>query len=55
MGAFIVSYDWLEDSLQAKRKLAENKYTWARISAEKKKSRERKKVAKAYDSMYILS
>lgn len=27
-GAFVVSYDWLEDSLQSGRKLAERKYTW---------------------------
>ena len=28
IGAFVVSYDWLEDSLHKKRKLSERNYTW---------------------------
>jgi hypothetical protein len=41
---FIVSYDWLEDSLQRKRKLAEKKYTWDVIKRDTKRKRELKKL-----------
>jgi hypothetical protein len=48
-GAWVVSYDWLEDSLQRKRKLAEKKYTWEILKREKKRSRQLKKLGAVAD------
>ncbi|KAF2746308.1 hypothetical protein M011DRAFT_478297 [Sporormia fimetaria CBS 119925] len=42
-GAQVVSYDWLEDSLHKKRKLAERKYLWDTVTKER---RTRKKIAR---------
>jgi hypothetical protein len=50
LGAHIVTYDWLEDSLQRKRKLAERKYAWAGLEKERRKRKERKRVAAICDS-----
>ncbi len=50
LGAFVVSYDWLEDSLLAKRKLSERKYTMEAIRKDKKKRKELKKLGKLADS-----
>ncbi|KAF2733931.1 BRCT domain-containing protein, partial [Polyplosphaeria fusca] len=36
IGARIVSYDWLEDSLQKKRKLAEKKYEWKKLGHDRR-------------------
>ncbi|KAF2652754.1 hypothetical protein K491DRAFT_718611 [Lophiostoma macrostomum CBS 122681] len=49
-GAYIVTFDWLEDSLQARRKLAERTYLWEKVVHEKKKTKERKKIAKLADT-----
>jgi hypothetical protein len=50
LGIHIVSYDWLEDSLQGKRKLAEKKYTWDSIKKDRKRTRELKKLGAMVDS-----
>ncbi|KAF2822132.1 hypothetical protein CC86DRAFT_96262 [Ophiobolus disseminans] len=49
LNIFIVSYDWFEDSLQGKRKLAEKKYTWEMIKRDRKRRREIKKLGAAAD------
>ncbi|KAH7092097.1 hypothetical protein FB567DRAFT_576561 [Paraphoma chrysanthemicola] len=49
----IVSYDWLEDSLQGKRKLAEKKYTWEVIKKDKKRKRQLKKLGKLADGTSV--
>ncbi|KAF2451913.1 hypothetical protein P171DRAFT_438566 [Karstenula rhodostoma CBS 690.94] len=36
---FVVSYDWLEDSLHKGRKVAERKYTWGEVRAQRKKQK----------------
>jgi hypothetical protein len=46
----IVTYEWLEDSLQRKRRLAEKQYTWDKIKEDKKRRKELKKVGKLTDS-----
>ncbi|KAL5119811.1 hypothetical protein ACEQ8H_002172 [Pleosporales sp. CAS-2024a] len=46
----IVSYDWLEDSLQSRRRLAEKKYTWESIKETKQRRKEVKKLGKLADS-----
>jgi hypothetical protein len=50
LGIHIVSYDWLEDSLQGKRKLAERKYTWEVIKKDRKRKRELKRLGAMVDS-----
>jgi hypothetical protein len=45
----IVSYDWLEDSLQGKRKLSEKKYTWEAIREDRKRKRQLKKFGTVAD------
>lgn len=49
-GAFIVSYDWLEDSLQKRRKLAERKYTWEYLWQERKKRKQMKRLGTLADT-----
>jgi hypothetical protein len=51
----VVSYDWLEDSLQGKRKLAEKKYTWDTIKQDRKKQRELKKLGVLADSKKFMA
>jgi hypothetical protein len=51
----VVSYDWLEDSLQRKRKLAEKKYTWNTIKQDRKKQRELKKLGVLADSKKFMA
>ncbi|OAK95508.1 hypothetical protein IQ06DRAFT_352533 [Phaeosphaeriaceae sp. SRC1lsM3a] len=46
----IVSYDWLEDSLLKKRRLAEKKYTWKAIKKDKTKRRKFQKLGIEADS-----
>jgi hypothetical protein len=53
-GAHVVSYDWLEDSLQRGRKLAERKYTWAAIQKQRKQKKRFERIGKDFDSEYIL-
>ena len=48
--AFVVSYDWLEDSLQKRRKLAETRYTWEYLWQERKRGRELKKLGALSDA-----
>lgn len=50
VGAFIISYDWLEDSLQKRRKLAENKYTWEYLWRERKRRQQMKKLGVLADA-----
>jgi hypothetical protein len=47
--AFVVSYDWLEDSLQKRRKLAETRYTWEYLWQERKRRKEMKKLGQLAD------
>lgn len=44
LGIFVVNFEWLEDSLHRKRKLAEKQYTWENITQHKRRSRELKKL-----------
>lgn len=55
MGIWVVSYDWLEDSLMSKRKLAERKYTWEVIRKERRKRKEYKKLGVRADGMSTTS
>ncbi|PSN66185.1 hypothetical protein BS50DRAFT_635337 [Corynespora cassiicola Philippines] len=48
--ASIVSYDWLEDSLQKRKKLAEAKYTWEAVKKKQRTDRAIKKMSKSYDT-----
>jgi hypothetical protein len=50
----IVSYDWFEDSLQGKRKLAEKKYTWHAIKKDRKRKKELKKLGAMVDSKKFI-
>ncbi|KAF1918336.1 hypothetical protein BDU57DRAFT_515042 [Ampelomyces quisqualis] len=45
----ILSYDWFEDSLQRKRKLAEKKYTWEAVKEDRKRKRQLKKLGAKAD------
>jgi hypothetical protein len=49
-GVFIVDFDWLNDSLQKKRKLAEKKYTWEVIRKQRRTQKEIKRLAPKSDS-----
>ncbi|UPX17262.1 uncharacterized protein EKO05_0007628 [Ascochyta rabiei] len=51
VGALVVSYDWLEDSLQRKRKLAETKYTWEYLWQERKRRKQMKRLGTLNDTM----
>lgn len=48
--AWVVTYDWLEDSLIKKRKLAEAKYSWEDKEQERRRSREVKKLGLLADA-----
>ncbi|KAJ4321926.1 hypothetical protein N0V94_002638 [Neodidymelliopsis sp. IMI 364377] len=50
VSAWVVTYDWLEDSLHRKRKLAEKKYTWEQLWQEKKRRKEMKKLGELVDT-----
>lgn len=54
-GASIVTYDWLEDSLQRKRKLSETKYLLSAVAKERRKRKEIKQISKFADSMSHVS
>ncbi|KAF2678686.1 hypothetical protein K458DRAFT_135836 [Lentithecium fluviatile CBS 122367] len=51
LGIFIISYDWLEDSLQSRRKLAERKYTWEVLRKERRNRKEIKRLAPKADTI----
>lgn len=53
--AHIVSYDWLEDSLLGKRKLAEKKYTFESLKKDKKRKRELKKLGVQADGKRFIN
>lgn len=42
LGIWIVSFDWFDDSLQARRKLGEKKYTWESLRKTREKSKKLK-------------
>jgi hypothetical protein len=48
-GAFVVSYDWLEDSLQKGRRLSEKKYEWSFLRQQRKMRRDMVKLGERYD------
>ncbi|ORY14416.1 hypothetical protein BCR34DRAFT_599192 [Clohesyomyces aquaticus] len=48
--AQIVSYDWLEDSLMSKRKLAERKYTLQNLTQARRKKKEMVRMGKKVDA-----
>ncbi|KAJ4983776.1 hypothetical protein SVAN01_10754 [Stagonosporopsis vannaccii] len=50
IGAFVVSYDWLEDSLHRGRKLAEKKYTWEYKWQERRTIRQMEKIGLLADT-----
>jgi hypothetical protein len=50
----IVSYDWLEDCLQSKRRLKEKKYLWSTLKNERKKNKQMKRVSMLADSKLLL-
>ncbi|KAF2023744.1 hypothetical protein EK21DRAFT_80161 [Setomelanomma holmii] len=54
LNIYIVSYDWLEDSLQIKRRLSEKKYTWESIKSDKKRKRQLKKLGTMADGKKFL-
>ena len=49
LGVWIVSYDWLEDSLHRKRKLSEKKYTWEFLRQERRKRKKLKRIGAQAD------
>jgi hypothetical protein len=49
LGILIVSYDWFDDSLQAKRKLSAKKYTWKVLRKEKRKKKQLKRLGTLAD------
>ena len=48
--AWVVTYDWLEDSLIQKRKLPETKYSWENKEQERKRNKEMKKLGLLADT-----
>lgn len=44
LGVFVVTFEWLEDSLHKKRKLAEKQYTWEHIAQMKRMKSQMKKL-----------
>lgn len=51
---FVVSYDWLEDSLHKGRKVAERKYIWKQVRAERRKQKLMKKLGPQADGKLTL-
>jgi hypothetical protein len=49
-GAWVLTYDWLEDSLMKKRKLAETKYTWEDREQERGRGKEMKRLGLLADA-----
>ncbi|KAI4627087.1 uncharacterized protein J4E87_004429 [Alternaria ethzedia] len=45
----VVSYDWFDDSLQAKKKLGTRKYTWEVLMKERRKKKELKRIGTLAD------
>jgi len=54
LDVFIVSYDWLEDSLMKKRRLKETKYTWEVLRKQRRTKKELKRLAPRGDGMFYL-
>ncbi|KAJ4305563.1 hypothetical protein N0V90_001094 [Kalmusia sp. IMI 367209] len=50
LGAFIVSFDWLEDSLQRRRRLAERKYTWEVQRTQRRNAKQMKRLGPQADA-----
>ncbi|PVH93742.1 hypothetical protein DM02DRAFT_732938 [Periconia macrospinosa] len=50
LGVYIVSFDWLEDSLQKGRKVAEKKYTWEHIRMQRRMSKAIKRHGVEHDT-----
>ena len=48
--AWVLTYDWLEDSLLKKRKLAETKYSWEAKEQERRRNKEVKKLGLLADT-----
>jgi hypothetical protein len=49
LGIHVVSFDWFDDSLQAKRKLSAKKYAWGTIMKERRKKKELKRLGTVAD------
>ena len=49
LGIDVVSYDWFDDSLQARRKLSTRKYKWEVLTKERRTRKELKRLGKAAD------
>jgi hypothetical protein len=54
-GAWVVSYDWLEDSLQRGRRLAEKRYEWTFLRQQRKMRREMARLGEIHDGRLSLS
>lgn len=54
LGVFVVDYDWLEDSLQKRRRLAEKAYTWEYKWQARKLRKMLKKLGPAADAKKFL-
>ncbi|KAJ8109034.1 hypothetical protein OPT61_g7750 [Boeremia exigua] len=50
IGAFVVNYEWLEDSLQKRRKLAETKYTWEYLWQKRRREKKMKSLGLLADA-----
>ncbi|KAH7385971.1 hypothetical protein BKA66DRAFT_527683 [Pyrenochaeta sp. MPI-SDFR-AT-0127] len=48
-GAWIVSFDWFEDSLHCKRKLSERKYTWEFLRKQRRRQKQLKRLGTVAD------
>jgi hypothetical protein len=53
LDVFIVSYDWLEDSLMKKRRLKETKYTWEVLRRQRRTQKEMKRLAPKSDGTLL--
>ncbi|KAF7573432.1 BRCT multi-domain protein [Pyrenophora tritici-repentis] len=49
LGIDVVSYDWFDDSLQARRKLSTRRYKWEVLTKERRTRKELKRLGKAAD------
>lgn len=49
---FVVSYDWLEDSLHKGRKVAERKYIWGQVRAERRNQKLMKRLGPQHDCKF---
>ncbi|KAF2470191.1 uncharacterized protein BDR25DRAFT_226538 [Lindgomyces ingoldianus] len=49
-GTYIINYDWLEDSLQKKRKLTEKKYLWDTVERERRRKKEMVRMGRKVDA-----